>query len=131
MDEFNNIIANSNMREDQINVCRDIRRRGKNKIAAQNCRRRKVEQIASLAEEVTTVRERKAAIMAERAELEAEVREWIHRLNKLEEYILKALGKDKANFKLELMCNEQYIELVESKWKWYFLKGLVLFVMLS
>ena len=42
MDDFNTILVNGGMDEEQINTCRDIRRRGKNKVAAQNCRKRKV-----------------------------------------------------------------------------------------
>ena len=42
MDDFNSILVGGGMNEEQINVCRDIRRRGKNKVAAQNCRKRKV-----------------------------------------------------------------------------------------
>lgn len=32
MDEFNDLLASHNLTEEQINLCRDIRRRGKNKV---------------------------------------------------------------------------------------------------
>ena len=48
MDEFNDLLSKNELSEDQLNVCRDIRRRGKNKVAAQNCRQRKIEQIDEL-----------------------------------------------------------------------------------
>ena len=48
MDEFNDMLSKKELTEDQLNVCRDIRRRGKNKVAAQNCRQRKLEQIEEL-----------------------------------------------------------------------------------
>ena len=48
MDEFNDLLSKNELSEEQLNVCRDIRRRGKNKVAAQNCRQRKIEQIDEL-----------------------------------------------------------------------------------
>jgi len=45
MDEFNDMLSKEDLTEEQLNICRDIRRRGKNKVAAQNCRKRKLEQI--------------------------------------------------------------------------------------
>ena len=48
MDEFNDLLSKTDLTEDQLNTCRDIRRRGKNKVAAQNCRQRKLEQIEEL-----------------------------------------------------------------------------------
>ena len=40
MDEFNDMLSKEELSEEQLNICRDIRRRGKNKVAAQNCRYR-------------------------------------------------------------------------------------------
>eukprot|EP00092_Neocalanus_flemingeri_P023386 GFUD01025355.1.p1 GENE.GFUD01025355.1~~GFUD01025355.1.p1 ORF type:complete len:397 (+),score=117.00 GFUD01025355.1:167-1357(+) len=48
MDEFNDMLSKQDLSEEQLNICRDIRRRGKNKVAAQNCRKRKIEQIEEL-----------------------------------------------------------------------------------
>ena len=63
MDEFNDMLSKEDLSEEQLNICRDIRRRGKNKVchvlrytlfrldsqvAAQNCRKRKIEQIDEL-----------------------------------------------------------------------------------
>ena len=48
MDEFNDLLSKTDLSEEQLNTCRDIRRRGKNKVAAQNCRQRKLEQIEEL-----------------------------------------------------------------------------------
>ena len=35
MEEFNTLLANSKLSEDQLTLCRDIRRRGKNKVRNQ------------------------------------------------------------------------------------------------
>jgi len=48
MDEFNDLLSRQDLTEEQTNICRDIRRRGKNKVAAQNCRKRKLDQVAQL-----------------------------------------------------------------------------------
>ena len=40
---------------DQIKLCHDIRRRGKNKVAARNCRKRKMDTIEELQNQVDQV----------------------------------------------------------------------------
>lgn len=66
MDEFNERLSKFDLSEPQLSLIRDIRRRGKNKVAAQNCRKRKLDQILSLADEVKDMRDRKNRLMAER-----------------------------------------------------------------
>ena len=39
MEEFNDILSRFSVSEEVINVCRDIRRRGKNKVWCEACRR--------------------------------------------------------------------------------------------
>jgi len=53
MDEFNDLLSKRELTEEQLNLCRDIRRRGKNKVAAQNCRKRKIDQIDELQERIS------------------------------------------------------------------------------
>lgn len=65
MDEFNERLSKYDLSEAQLSLIRDIRRRGKNKVAAQNCRKRKLDQILSLADEVKEMRDRKMRIMSE------------------------------------------------------------------
>jgi bZIP Maf transcription factor len=123
MEEFNSILLNSGLREEQVNTCRDMRRRGKNKIAAQNCRKRKVDQIAALADEVEVVRERKMRLLGERARLAREQEAWLERLRRLEAHILGALtrtgrlagggggGGDEGG----LLARGQFVELTQSR----------------
>lgn len=66
MDEFNERLSKYDLSENQLSLIRDIRRRGKNKVAAQNCRKRKLDQIVCLADEVKEVRKRKERLFAER-----------------------------------------------------------------
>ncbi|XP_045783455.1 segmentation protein cap'n'collar-like isoform X3 [Maniola jurtina] len=72
MDEFNERLSKHDLSEAQLSLIRDIRRRGKNKVAAQNCRKRKLDQITSLADEVRTVRDRKARTQRDHHSLLAE-----------------------------------------------------------
>ncbi|CAB3252176.1 unnamed protein product [Arctia plantaginis] len=72
MDEFNERLSKHDLSEAQLSLIRDIRRRGKNKVAAQNCRKRKLDQITSLADEVRTVRDRKQRTQRDHSNLLAE-----------------------------------------------------------
>merc|ERR1711990_128580 len=62
MDEFNDLLSKRELTEEQINLCRDIRRRGKNKVAAQNCRKRKIDQIEELTEKLDNAKQQKGAL---------------------------------------------------------------------
>lgn len=66
MDEFNERLSKYDLSESQLTLIRDIRRRGKNKVAAQNCRKRKLDQILSLADEVKQMKDRKFNLLQER-----------------------------------------------------------------
>jgi len=66
MDEFNERLSKFDLTENQLSLIRDIRRRGKNKVAAQNCRKRKLDQIISLADEVKDMKMRKDRFLRER-----------------------------------------------------------------
>lgn len=72
MDEFNERLSKYDLSEAQLSLIRDIRRRGKNKVAAQNCRKRKLDQILCLADEVQEVRKRKERLQHERESAQAE-----------------------------------------------------------
>ena len=61
-------------------------------IAAQNCRRRKVDQISVLEEEVAVVRRRKERLQEEREELEESRRKFKEKLGVLEQYVISILG---------------------------------------
>lgn len=93
MDEFNERLSKYELSETQLSLIRDIRRRGKNKVAAQNCRKRKLDQIVCLADEVKEVRERKERLFAER---QAAINERTHVQKKYLElytHVFKVIGR--------------------------------------
>merc|ERR550519_1897418 len=69
MDEFNDMLSREELSEEQLNICRDIRRRGKNKVAAQNCRKRKLEQIDELQKKVEEAKRRQYRLKVEHESL--------------------------------------------------------------
>lgn len=71
IDQFNEHVSRFSFTEAQLTLMKDIRRRGKNKVAAQTCRKRKMEQISELQHEVNQLVERKLALNYERNNLEA------------------------------------------------------------
>ena len=61
-------------------------------IAAQNCRRRKVDQISVLEEEVAGVRRRRERLQEEREELEESRMRFKEKLRVLEQFVISNLG---------------------------------------
>jgi len=55
VDTFSEMLARPGLTSEQSQICRDIRRRGKNKVAAQNCRKRKMDTIEELQSQVDQV----------------------------------------------------------------------------
>lgn len=72
IDQFNEQLTKHNLTESQLTLIKDIRRRGKNKVAAQSCRKRKMEQIYELQHEVNQLMNKRRALSCERAQLAKE-----------------------------------------------------------
>ena len=67
--EFNNLIKKLKLAEDAVSKAKDIRKKGKNKAAARNCRQNKVNAIVSLEKEVHTLRQQLSQCSLERDSL--------------------------------------------------------------
>lgn len=80
-DEFNDLIREYALSNEQITVAKDIRRRGKNKVAAQICRKRKLDSIDTLKDNVQQLEQRKSILCAENLNLQKEVNFTIYFLN--------------------------------------------------
>merc|ERR1719350_1475924 len=105
VDTFSEMLARPGLTSEQVKLCRDIRRRGKNKVAAQNCRKRKLDTIEELQSQVGQVQRRKAQLLREREQLEAERARWSSKLSYLEETVLAGAGKSFGMFTLEVTDN--------------------------
>lgn len=102
MDEFNERLSKYDLSETQLSLIRDIRRRGKNKVAAQNCRKRKLDQILSLADEVEEVRKRKERLIKEQEAANAERKRIIKKFSDLYKHIFQVRVSLVFHFRLEI-----------------------------
>nr|XP_045615425.1 segmentation protein cap'n'collar-like isoform X11 [Procambarus clarkii] len=97
MDEFNERISKYDLTEAQLSLIRDIRRRGKNKVAAQNCRKRKLDQILHLADEVKAIQTRKNDLYNEFEYLNGERTRIKHKFSLLYRHIFQSLRDPDGN----------------------------------
>ena len=91
VDDYNELLANHRLNEQQLNLMRDIRRRGKNKMAAQNCRRRKLGALLGLEEDVSGLRRRRAWLRREKQEALKSLQEMEQRLESLYQEVMFSL----------------------------------------
>ncbi|NWH78168.1 NF2L2 factor, partial [Piaya cayana] len=74
-DDFNKMMSKEQFSEDQLALIRDIRRRGKNKVAAQNCRKRKLENIVELEQDLSNLKDEKEKLLKEKGEHDKSLRQ--------------------------------------------------------
>ncbi|XP_053926350.1 nuclear factor erythroid 2-related factor 2 isoform X2 [Cuculus canorus] len=74
-DDFNKMMSKEQFSEDQLALIRDIRRRGKNKVAAQNCRKRKLENIVQLEQDLGNLKDEKEKLLKEKGEHDKSLRQ--------------------------------------------------------
>ncbi|KAM3928527.1 nuclear factor erythroid 2-related factor 3 [Leptodactylus fuscus] len=80
---FNSMLSKHYLTETQVSVIRDIRRRGKNKVAAQNCRKRKLDVILNLEDDVNQLKVQKEKLLKEQAQCSKSVSHMKQKLNDL------------------------------------------------
>ncbi|XP_076005912.1 nuclear factor erythroid 2-related factor 3 [Genypterus blacodes] len=66
VEEFLEVLDGHGFSADQVTLLRDIRRRGKNKLAAQNCRKRKLDAITGLQDEVARLQAQRDRMLREK-----------------------------------------------------------------
>ncbi|MGH0152142.1 UNVERIFIED_CONTAM: hypothetical protein FKN15_021963 [Acipenser sinensis] len=83
VDDFNEIMSKHQLNEAQLALIRDIRRRGKNKVAAQNCRKRKMENIVGLEYDLDSLKDEKEKQLKEKEENDRSLLQLKQQLNDL------------------------------------------------
>lgn len=83
IDQFNEQLSKYNLSESQLTLIKDIRRRGKNKVAAQSCRKRKMEQIYELQHEVNHLANKRRSLSCECSQLIKEHGNLVQEYNKI------------------------------------------------
>jgi len=106
MDEFNDLLSKNDLTEEQLNICRDIRRRGKNKVAAQNCRQRKIDQIEELHSKLARAVARRDKLRYEHERLISLHAVENARLNRLTEAVLSHHSKDSSSWSIQVVGDE-------------------------
>lgn len=110
VEEFNRLLAKYHLNEAQLSLIRDIRRRGKNKLAAQNCRRRKLNVLVGLEHNVDSLRRLRVRLLREKSEILSSIREVKQLLNSLYQEVYERLSEEQGllysdnNFTLQQDC---------------------------
>ncbi|XP_025917586.1 transcription factor NF-E2 45 kDa subunit, partial [Apteryx rowi] len=97
VEDFNALVGRYPLSEPQLALVRDIRRRGKNKVAAQNCRRRKLETIARLQGELSRLGRERERLLRDRGLAERALGALRRDLGRLSRQVLGALRDAAGN----------------------------------
>ncbi|XP_028927145.1 nuclear factor erythroid 2-related factor 3 [Ornithorhynchus anatinus] len=96
VEAFNHMLAGYYLTDAQVSLIRDIRRRGKNKVAAQNCRKRKLDVILNLEDDVYHLRAQKESLKKERAQCDRSISSLKQKLNDLSRTIFGRLRDERG-----------------------------------
>nr|AKZ42295.1 transcription factor NF-E2 45 kDa subunit [Castor fiber] len=97
VDDFNELLARYPLTESQLALVRDIRRRGKNKVAAQNCRKRKLETIVQLERELERLGNERERLLRARGEADRTLEVMRQQLAELYRDIFQHLRDESGN----------------------------------
>lgn len=96
VDSFNSMLSRHYLTDLQVSMMRDIRRRGKNKVAAQNCRRRKLDRILNLEDDVCNLQARKETLKREQAQCNKAINTMKQKLHDLYHDVFSKLRDDQG-----------------------------------
>ena len=97
VEEFNEMIRKYPLSDSQLQLIRDIRRRGKNKVAAQNCRKRKLDVITTLEDEMDKLRQEKNQLVKERAAIDKARKQMQDKYDHLYKEVFSSLRDDNGH----------------------------------
>lgn len=96
VESFNNMLSRHCLTDLQMSLIRDIRRRGKNKVAAQNCRKRKLDVILNLEDDVCNLHAKKEILKREQAQYNKAINMTKQKLHNLYHDIFSRLRDDEG-----------------------------------
>lgn len=96
VDSFNSMLTRYYLTDLQVSLIRDIRRRGKNKVAAQNCRKRKLDLILNLEDDVYNLQRKKENLKREQAQCNKAINIMKHKLHNLYHDVFSRLRDDQG-----------------------------------
>ncbi|XP_021431723.2 endoplasmic reticulum membrane sensor NFE2L1 isoform X1 [Oncorhynchus mykiss] len=108
VEEFNELLSKHHLSEAQLALVRDIRRRGKNKMAAQNCRKRKLDTIINLEQGVHDLRRDKARLLKEKMEFIRSIRQMKQKVQSLYQEVFTQLRDEEGQPYLPSEYSLQY-----------------------
>lgn len=91
VEEFNDMITKTKLTEQQMAMMRDIRRRGKNKVAAQNCRKRKLSVLFNLEDDMGELQRTRDKLVHERHQIDLQTRQTKDKYTALYDHIFRSL----------------------------------------
>nr|XP_033773494.1 endoplasmic reticulum membrane sensor NFE2L1 [Geotrypetes seraphini]XP_033773495.1 endoplasmic reticulum membrane sensor NFE2L1 [Geotrypetes seraphini]XP_033773496.1 endoplasmic reticulum membrane sensor NFE2L1 [Geotrypetes seraphini]XP_033773497.1 endoplasmic reticulum membrane sensor NFE2L1 [Geotrypetes seraphini] len=94
VEEFNEMLAKYQLSETQLSLVRDIRRRGKNKMAAQNCRKRKLDTILNLEQDVKELQRDKTRLLKEKVEFLKSIQQMKQKVQNLYQEVFDCLRNE-------------------------------------
>ncbi|KAE8626883.1 hypothetical protein XENTR_v10006795 [Xenopus tropicalis] len=102
VEDFNELLSRYTLTDTQLALVRDIRRRGKNKVAAQNCRKRKMENIAILEREIGQLQTEREGLRQEQEQVGRVMEDLKRKLDGLQQEVLSVLReKGSPHYHLE------------------------------
>ncbi|KAL1768137.1 nuclear factor erythroid 2-related factor 3 [Sigmodon hispidus] len=96
VDSFNSMLSRYYLTDLQVSLIRDIRRRGKNKVAAQNCRKRKLDIILNLEDDICNLQTKKEALKSEQAQYNKAINIMKQKLHDLYRNVFSMLRDDQG-----------------------------------
>uniref|UniRef100_A0A3Q4H6M9 Endoplasmic reticulum membrane sensor NFE2L1 n=2 Tax=Neolamprologus brichardi TaxID=32507 RepID=A0A3Q4H6M9_NEOBR len=97
VEEFNSLLSNYQLSEEQLTLIKDIRRRGKNKIAAQNCRKRKQDVLFGLEDDVSSLRRHRSRLLREKRETLRNLQEIRRHMEMLYKEVFSRLTREEGS----------------------------------
>ncbi|XP_034258533.1 nuclear factor erythroid 2-related factor 3 isoform X2 [Pantherophis guttatus] len=107
VESFNSMLSNYYLTDNQLSLIRDIRRRGKNKVAAQNCRKRKLDAIMNLKDEVYHLQMQMERLEKQKTQYKRSIRNIKQKVNDLCWNFFNKLRDDQGTINTS-QCSLQY-----------------------